>query len=105
MSNKRGRGLDQLYVEALNHPVRRQILRLWAARRRAISPSQASKALESPLSNLSYHFRVLRDYKVMVLEETQAAGGSLEHFYAIDASALQSPIIERCLNSKGASHD
>ena len=77
---------DNDLLTALRHPLRRRILRLMAAEE-AISPRELSEALATPLSNVSYHVRVLVDCAAVTLVDTQPVRGSMQHFYcsAIDA--------------------
>jgi DNA-binding transcriptional ArsR family regulator len=65
---------------ALRHPLRRQILREMAGRRE-ISPRELAAALRQPLSNVSYHVRVLADCAAVTLVGTKPVRGSLQHFY------------------------
>jgi DNA-binding transcriptional ArsR family regulator len=77
---------DNDLLMALRHPLRRQILRTMGAEK-AISPRQISRALGQPLSNVSYHVRVLADRGTIALVNTKPVRGSMQHFYrtAIDA--------------------
>lgn len=80
-------------LKALSHPLRRRILRTLHEGDEARSPIQFSKALRVPVSNVSYHVRVLRDTGAIALTATRPIRGSSEHFYAstvaADALALQ----------------
>jgi DNA-binding transcriptional ArsR family regulator len=77
---------DNSLLAALRHPLRRQILRLMASEE-AISPRELSVLLEQPLSNVSYHVRVLADCDAVCLVRTIPVRGSMQHFYrtAVDA--------------------
>lgn len=66
---------------ALRHPLRRQILRTMVEEE-PISPRQISNALKEPLSNVSYHVRVLADCGVATLVDTEQVRGSVQHFYS-----------------------
>ncbi|HVS98916.1 MAG TPA: helix-turn-helix domain-containing protein [Solirubrobacterales bacterium] len=72
---------DNELLIALRHPLRRQILRAMAARD-AISPRQISDELREPLSNVSYHVRVLADCGAVTLVDTAPVRGSMQHFYS-----------------------
>jgi DNA-binding transcriptional ArsR family regulator len=65
---------------ALKHPLRRQILRLMQDGNQA-SPRELADELEQPLSNVSYHVRVLVQCGAVKLVDTEPRRGSLEHFY------------------------
>jgi DNA-binding transcriptional ArsR family regulator len=72
---------DNELLIALRHPLRRQILRTMAATD-PISPRQISDELREPLSNVSYHVRVLADCGAVTLVDTEPVRGSMQHFYS-----------------------
>lgn len=90
MTNLRRPNPNDLLV-ALRHPLRREILRMMASAGGPISPREIASAFEQPLSNISYHVRVLADRAAIVLVRTQPVRGSMQHFYrtAIEASWAQ----------------
>ncbi|HVO53820.1 MAG TPA: helix-turn-helix domain-containing protein [Solirubrobacterales bacterium] len=71
---------ERALLAALRHPLRRQILRVMEVEE-PISPSQLSNRLEHPLSNVSYHVRVLADCEAVALVSTEPIHGSVQHFY------------------------
>lgn len=77
---------DNDLLTALRHPLRRRILRRMDADE-AISPRELSRQLHEPLSNVSYHVRVLVDCAAVTLVDAQPVRGSMQHFYcsSIDA--------------------
>jgi DNA-binding transcriptional ArsR family regulator len=78
---------DNELLIALRHPLRRQILRAMAAQD-PISPRQISDELRQPLSNVSYHVRVLADCGAVTLVDTAPVRGSMQHFYS---TAIEEP--------------
>lgn len=72
---------------ALRHPLRRDILRQMAGKE-AVSPRHIAAALRRPLSNVSYHVRVLADHAAIVLVRTEPVRGSMQHFYR---TAIEAP--------------
>jgi DNA-binding transcriptional ArsR family regulator len=72
---------DNELLIALRHPLRRQILRTMAEQD-PISPRQISDELREPLSNVSYHVRVLADCGAVTLVDTEPVRGSVQHFYS-----------------------
>jgi DNA-binding transcriptional ArsR family regulator len=72
---------DNDLLIALRHPLRRKILRTMAEQD-PISPRQISDELREPLSNVSYHVRVLADCQVITLVDTAPVRGSMQHFYS-----------------------
>jgi DNA-binding transcriptional ArsR family regulator len=71
---------DNDLLVALRHPLRRRILREMADGKKR-SPRELSAVLRAPLSNVSYHVRVLAERSAVTLVETQPSGGSVQHFY------------------------
>jgi DNA-binding transcriptional ArsR family regulator len=77
---------DNDLLVALRHPVRRDILRVMVGEK-AISPRQIASALHQPLSNVSYHVRVLADCAAVTLVGTKPVRGSMQHFYRASVEA------------------
>jgi DNA-binding transcriptional ArsR family regulator len=78
---------DNELLIALRHPLRRRILRTMATQD-SISPRQISDELRQPLSNVSYHVRVLADCGAVTLVDTTPVRGSMQHFYS---TAIEEP--------------
>jgi DNA-binding transcriptional ArsR family regulator len=72
---------DNELLIALRHPLRRQILKSMVEND-PISPRQIADELKEPLSNVSYHVRVLADCGVASLVDTTPVRGSMQHFYS-----------------------
>jgi DNA-binding transcriptional ArsR family regulator len=72
---------DNELLIALRHPLRRQILKA-IVEHDPISPRQIADELKEPLSNVSYHVRVLADCGVAALVDTTPVRGSMQHFYS-----------------------
>jgi DNA-binding transcriptional ArsR family regulator len=77
---------DHDLLLALQHTVRRRILRQML-RGDAISPRELSDLLDLPLSNVSYHIRVLADCAAVGLVRTRQVRGSVQHFYRCSLDA------------------
>jgi DNA-binding transcriptional ArsR family regulator len=71
---------DSDLLIALRHPLRRQILRQMADGE-PTSPRDLAAALRQPLSNVSYHVRVLATHSAVTLVATEPSRGSVRHFY------------------------
>jgi DNA-binding transcriptional ArsR family regulator len=71
--------LDQRLLKALGHPLRQEILR--ALQKRVASPSQLAEELGEPLTNLSYHVKILAENEAIELVRTAPVRGAVEHFY------------------------
>lgn len=83
---KLNRSDDNSLLAALRHPLRREILRQMAGEE-AASPREIAIAVERPLSNVSYHVRVLADCAAVALVKTKAGRGSMQHFYCMTVEA------------------
>ena len=81
---------------ALRHPLRRRILQLLGGND-ARSPRELAEILDQPLSNLSYHVRVLADCGAVQLVRTKQVRGSTQHFYR---SSIKSEWAQAVLKSK-----
>ena len=66
-------------AKALAHPLRVQILTI--LNDRVASPNELSKELEEGLSQVSYHVKVLRDFKMIEMTGTEPRRGAVEHYY------------------------
>ena len=73
---------------ALRHRLRRQILQVFDRSDQPISPREVSGKLEQPLSNVSYHVRVLADCDAINLVDTRPVRGSVQHFYRSDPAFM-----------------
>jgi hypothetical protein len=75
-------------ISAINHPLRRQLLRFIHSANEPQSPCQLAHKLdlENMLSQVSYHVTVLARYRVISLSAQRPVRGALEHFYASEVS-------------------
>jgi DNA-binding transcriptional ArsR family regulator len=78
-------GVDQKLVKALAHPLRVEILTI--LNERMASPNELSKELEEGLSQVSYHVKVLKDFKCIEMVKTEPRRGAVEHYYRATARA------------------
>jgi DNA-binding transcriptional ArsR family regulator len=88
---RRKRKLDkspqEVLVKALNHPVRVKALTILTER--TASPKEIAAEIDAPLSNVSYHVRVLDELGLVEIREEESVRGSVAHFY----SAVERPLI------------
>lgn len=82
----RNRSDGNKLLAALRHPLRRQILREMTPRE-PISPRELATIFDLPLSNVSYHVRVLADCGAVKLVKTTPVRGSMQHFYRATVEA------------------
>ncbi len=66
-------------LKALAHPIRFAVL--VALGRGDLSPSQFARSRGEPVSNVSYHFRLLAELGLIELARTRPVRGSIEHIY------------------------
>jgi DNA-binding transcriptional ArsR family regulator len=66
-------------AKALAHPLRVQLLA--ALNEGVASPNELAKKLNEPLTNVSYHVRMLHDLGCIELVDTAPRRGALEHYY------------------------
>jgi DNA-binding transcriptional ArsR family regulator len=75
-------------VKALNHPVRVKALTILTEK--IASPKEIAGQIEIPLSNVSYHVRVLDELGLVEIVEEESVRGSVAHFY----KAVERPLID-----------
>jgi DNA-binding transcriptional ArsR family regulator len=74
---------DAELLVALRHVLRRKILRaMYLDEEATISPRRLAEVLKEPLSNVSYHVRILADCGAVELIDTKPVRGSMQHFYS-----------------------
>lgn len=83
-SNSVGVNID--LVKALGHELRVEILGI--LNERMASPNELSKELDEGLSQVSYHVKVLKDYKTITQVKTEPRRGAVEHYYRATSSAF-----------------
>lgn len=74
---------DSRIAKALAHPLRARILARLGER--VASPGDLALELGAPLGVVSYHVRMLREYKCVELVRTEPRRGALQHFYRATA--------------------
>jgi DNA-binding transcriptional ArsR family regulator len=72
---------DAAILISLRHPLRRRILKAMIAAEEPSSPRGIATELKEPLSNVSYHVRVLADQGTATLHDTEPVRGSVKHLY------------------------
>jgi DNA-binding transcriptional ArsR family regulator len=89
-----GKSPQEVLVKALNHPVRVKALTILTER--IASPKEISEQIEAPLSNVSYHVRVLDELGLIEIMEEESVRGSVAHFYkAVERPLIDNPDWER----------
>jgi hypothetical protein len=93
---------DAELISALNHALRRDILRLMHASAEPRSPVGVSEELRQPLAGVSYHMQILDRLGAISLVDTEQVRGALKHYYA---SAVEGHKIARALLDSTAKED
>lgn len=88
--------LDQAVMRALQHPLRRELLKL-VIDRKEISPVEASKELDEILSNVSYHMTQLAKGGAVLLNGTDQNRGAIVHFYVPNPEVTSLPWVREVL--------
>jgi DNA-binding transcriptional ArsR family regulator len=79
---------QEVLVKALNHPVRVKALTILTEK--TASPKEIAAQIDTPLSNVSYHVRVLDELGLVEIVEEESVRGSVAHFY----KAVERPLID-----------
>lgn len=72
---------EQAVLSAVQHPLRKELLRLYVKEAAILSPKELSDFTKQPLSAVGYHVRALADYGAVKLVDSQQRRGAIEHFY------------------------
>jgi len=72
-------------MQALRHPLRKDLLRL-VIERGDLSPIGAARELERPVSTVNYHLRELAKEGAVALEADKPDEGPLERVYVADGA-------------------
>jgi DNA-binding transcriptional ArsR family regulator len=78
---KRRRKPRHAVIRALNHEVRRNMLRILHARKEPCSPVMLSRSLGISVSKASYHVAILADDGTLEIVDRKQVRGAIEHFY------------------------
>jgi hypothetical protein len=104
---RKKRKKDEEHAEAvlgaLNHKMRRRIMRIALGEgHRSLSPTEASKLLQEPLSKVSYHFRVLAKSRALDIASERPVRGSIKHFYRANQAVTKMPMVAAVLAATGS---
>lgn len=81
-------------LRALNHILRRQVLRHMHSSKKPLSPVQVEAELKlgeevkEELSHVSYHMKRLARLKVIALDDEEQVRGATKHFYVSNVSGI-----------------
>jgi hypothetical protein len=83
-------------AQALKHPLRLQLLPIFIANR-PLSPKDASRIIEAPLADVSYHVRVLVKFRFLVLNDKEQVRGAVKRYYLPNDEVVNSQIVKQFL--------
>jgi DNA-binding transcriptional ArsR family regulator len=97
------RDTDQALLKALQHPLRRSLLRLYVEAEGAegLGPKQLAQATQEPLSNVSYHVRVLAQHGAVRIIGEAPVRGSVAHFYEATPLVREAPWVLAAIGLEG----
>ena len=72
---------DQALLSILQHPLRRELLKLYVEAGEMRSPKELTLPTSGHISNVGYHVRVLAEKGAIELITVEPRRGSIEHFY------------------------
>jgi predicted transcriptional regulator len=84
--HRAGRDVSPALLEGLNHPIRRQILRILSTKGTVQSPSDMAELVELGLSNVAYHTRYLAERNILRCAGTKQIRGATQHLYVSKVS-------------------
>lgn len=88
---------EETLLFCLQHPLRKQLLRLFVKERGDLSPKELTIPTNRDLSKVGYHVRVLAEQGAVELVDTQPRRGAVEHF------TKQRPSLTRCPGAERSS--
>jgi DNA-binding transcriptional ArsR family regulator len=96
---------EEALLQVLRHPLRRQLLRRYLESEAAdgVGPRELALAEKAPLSNVSYHVRVLAEKGAVELVRSEPSGGSVAHFYKAAPLVRETPWVLAALGMEGLS--
>jgi DNA-binding transcriptional ArsR family regulator len=90
--------VNNALVSALNHPMRRELLRFYLEKDAPLSPKELAGLTGENLSTISYHVRVLADKYAIELAEEEPVRGSVAHFYRASELTKQTAWVRASLD-------
>jgi DNA-binding transcriptional ArsR family regulator len=94
---------EDALLKALQHPLRRSLLRRYVESEavEGLGPKELAVAEKAPLSNVSYHVRVLAQHGAVQIVSEAPARGSIAHFYEAAPLVKQTPWVLATLGLEG----
>jgi DNA-binding transcriptional ArsR family regulator len=80
-ANSAPTGREEVLMFLLQHPLRKQLLRLCVEAEEMRSPKELTVPVNRDISIVGYHVRVLAEHGAVELVAEQPRRGAVEHFY------------------------
>ncbi len=88
MATESGPGDRQAVFAALQHPLRRALVKL-VIEHEELTPGESARLLDDKLTDVSYHMRKLAERDLVKLDHVGQARGAAVHFY------VPGPVLEQ----------
>lgn len=97
--SQQGRDVPAPLLRALNHSVRRNVLRLLDERGEAgkLSPVETSELIDVSLTTVAYHFRVLVSTGAIEEVDRRQVRGTIQHFFQLSDSVRRATWVQGVL--------
>ncbi|MGN6558193.1 MAG: hypothetical protein ACTHLH_09315 [Solirubrobacterales bacterium] len=97
------RDQEDALLKALGHPLRRSLLRRYVESEAVdgLGPKELALVEKAPLSNVSYHVRVLAEKGALEIVSEAPARGSVAHFYKATDLVKETPWVLATLGLEG----
>ena len=92
---------EQALLDTLRHQLRRSLLRRYVESEEMLSPRELARLERKPLSNVSYHVRVLAEHGALEIVSEVPARGSVAHFYKATSLVRETPWVLETLGLEG----
>ena len=94
---------EDALLKALGHPLRRALLRRYVESEAVdgLGPKELALAEKAPLSNVSYHVRVLAEKGALEIVSEAPVRGSVAHFYEATELVKETPWVLATLGLEG----
>jgi DNA-binding transcriptional ArsR family regulator len=92
----------QALIEAIGHPVRRQVLRRYLESPERLSPKELADSEKLSLSLVGWHVRRLEKLGAVEFAGDRQRRGARQHFYRPTALVENSTLIRVALGMKGS---
>jgi len=98
---KRDWDAERELARAIEHPLRRELLKLLLAQSQRLSSQKLAELTEQPLSTVSYHVRVLEGHEAVEPVADEPIMGSVNRYYEPTEIARETPWLLAAIGLSG----